>query len=241
MTWLSSGRVCGVLDESGNGNPDQPLIVGIAILEDLDGAEGELQRLVEKYRESYALEGTESFIEFTRNGFHATGDPLEIQIDMVNLLGRLRGYRVLMCFSDRSATPERSEEDRIVLLYRELIADAVRYFRKEEAHLLFESNSATLDRLFPRIVDRVQWAYELEEPDRERVRMSSEVRPKGDPLALSIIDYAMITFARWYNKGMPMTTSVAEYRNFRAIERNIAHIRFMDAGLSSTRSNRTFH
>ncbi len=160
---------------------------------------------------------------------------------MNQLVSQLSGCRILMSFSDRTVMPELSDEDRLIVLYRDLLSTAVRYFRKEKAELHFESNSKSLDKLFPRIVDRVSWIYAREAPERQRVEMTTVVDRKGELLALSVIDYAMITFSRWYSAGRPTDPQNALYRNYRAIERNIAFIGDLDHRRSSNRANRTFH
>lgn len=240
-SWLSPGTDFAVLDESGNGNQDQLLIVGLALLESLERTEEAVRDLYSEFADSYHLEGHQGLIQFVANGPHASEDPLEIQIAMNELVSQLPGCRILMSFSDRSAMPELSEEDRLIVLYRDLLSTAVRYFRREKAELHFESNSRSLDSLFPRIVERVAWRYAREAPDRHRVEVTTVIDRKGELLALSVIDYAMITFSRWYSAGQPMDPQNALYRNYRAIERNIAFVGDLDHRKSSNRANRTFH
>ncbi|MGC4767609.1 hypothetical protein ACLQ25_01300 [Micromonospora sp. DT44] len=65
------------MDESGNGNPSQPLIVGAVELgHDADDVEQRIRDLYKRLCAKSSFIGHPGFDEFRKNGFHSSTDPL---------------------------------------------------------------------------------------------------------------------------------------------------------------------
>ena len=114
------------MDESGNGNPDQPLIVGIAAFDaGLEDVEQSVRALFDKLSAKGYLRGFASFDEFADKGFHATQDTLEVSIPFYELIREAVGLKMYMAMTDRSAAPSEAETLTISKLYTALLADIV--------------------------------------------------------------------------------------------------------------------
>ena len=85
------------MDESGNGNPDQPLIVG-AVVADTNALdiEAEIRQLYRELSARRSLKGHPGFDKFRRNGFHASTDPPEVSQPFIELIQRSIGFKVFL-------------------------------------------------------------------------------------------------------------------------------------------------
>ena len=75
------------MDESGNGNTSQPLIVGAVELgDDADDVEEQVRDLYKRLCARSSLAGLPSFEKFRKNGFHSSTDPLDVSGPFLELI-----------------------------------------------------------------------------------------------------------------------------------------------------------
>ncbi|MBP5876891.1 hypothetical protein F3K37_21105 [Streptomyces sp. LBUM 1477] len=111
------------MDESGNGNPSQPLIVGAVELgDDADETEEKILDLYERLFARNSLAGFLSFEEFRKKGFHASNDPLEVSGPFLELI-RDTFFRAYIVVTDRTGVPGDTESKRIEFMYVKLLSD----------------------------------------------------------------------------------------------------------------------
>src|SRR5262245_13494331 len=119
------------MDESGNGNPLWPLIVGAAEVGD-DAAEVE-RRIRDLHRQLSArasLSGLPSFEEFRRNGFHGSADPVEISGPFLEMLQTI-SFRAYMVTSNRTSFAGKAEAEMLETMYETLLCDLLLRHRNE--------------------------------------------------------------------------------------------------------------
>jgi len=175
----------------------------------------------------------ESFQSFTKDGFHLSNDSMEISNRFVSFLAHAIGFNSFIYFSENSDV---SKNKTTLLLYRELIRTVLQKYRSRPLINLYFEQNPELDRYFSRLV-----AHSLKSVRRPKPEIQVLIRPKMDPPLLSVCDYTMLTFARWY-KGYyscePQSQSSTDFtwRNFNALRRSISSIRSLEHGTSSRRS-----
>src|SRR5580692_7029832 len=75
------------MDESGNGNDSQPLIVGAVELgDDADDVEEQVRALYKRLSARSNLAGMPGFEEFCKEGFHSATDPVEVSVPFLELI-----------------------------------------------------------------------------------------------------------------------------------------------------------
>ena len=75
------------MDESGNGNTSQPLIVGAVELgEDAEDIEQQVRDLYKRLCAKSSFVGHPGFEKFRKNGFHSSTDPLDVSGPFLELI-----------------------------------------------------------------------------------------------------------------------------------------------------------
>jgi hypothetical protein len=112
------------LDESGNGNLDQPLIVGaVACDAYADDPEEEIRALYRDLANRRSLVGLPSFTDFVENGFHASQNPIEIAGAFRETLQQKLHFKLYMIMTDRTSMSPMSERGQLKELYLKLVSD----------------------------------------------------------------------------------------------------------------------
>lgn len=229
-----------LMDESGNGNKDRPLIVGAACADrEFHDLENNVRSLYRQYEaQERRFGGTESFESFVKQGFHGGQMPLEIQLAFNEFLAGRLDFKIFMVVTNRDRMADLLEDRRIVLLYFILITDIIiRYRRHSAIHIQIEQN----DALKPHIAEIASKARERAARKSSlpiAASVQAEMVPKKEPLSLGIIDFYMLTTSKWLMKGAPRNRESAEYRNFVALESSISFLMSMEDGVLSNRSAR---
>lgn len=212
-----------LFDESTAG----PFIVGAAVMSNsFVPVENEInnlhQELIDKF---YYLDGRSNFDRFKRDGFHASNDPLEVQSRFTELLAGLAPVRIFILLTDGTRRSDLGPQATTVVLYRELIRTVFFASRAtQKVRLIFEQNDA-LDKSFLPIAKSagrgIQAHFDVE----------LYTGQKAKPHSLSIIDYAMHIFRRWYLAGMPVDERKSEFTQWRAIRSSVAVVRSLESGV----------
>ncbi|MFT3886584.1 MAG: hypothetical protein QM713_00225 [Arachnia sp.] len=229
-----------LMDESGNGNPDDLLLVGgVAVGPEIDSIEAEMQALYRRWAaQETRFDGLPSFAEFKRRGFHGTQMPLEVQVALVDFLASRLDFKVFMLASDRTRMPDLAEGPRLVLMYLVLLTDIIIRFRKHsQIALKIEEN----DQLRPHlatIVERALARARLKSAVPIGANVTIAMVPKNEPMATSIIDLYLLTASKWLQAGARRDGRDYAYRNFAALESSVSLLKSFETGVLSTRASR---
>ena len=226
------------MDESGNGNADQPLIVGaVELSEDADAVEKRIRDLHRILCAKSSLFGFESFEKFRENGFHSSTDPREVSGRFVELIGSLF-FRSYMVTTDRTRFPGRAEPELIELMYVKLLSDLSIKHRREAELLCYVEQSEDMRSIIRRLPDGVL---------KQSRKTIGKVTPlpdlnimmvtKRDYMSTAIIDYVMAAVSRWLKAGCNTSPSNYVYRSFREFEASISILYSLERGRISSRKD----
>lgn len=228
------------MDESGNGNADQPLIVGAVACDlEADALEARIEALYKRLVARTSFEGLESFQKFLADGFHATADPPEIKRIMFELIQEVVGLKVYATFTDRTSFKGSSDRKIITTLYADLVADTMIRYRHHPAIECYVEQNDDLKHL-PRDLP-------LQAEERAKVKLEREARfppvtvrmvAKKSLMSIALIDYVMFPISRWVRKRQKRDPSDLDYRAFREVEPTISFLRSVEAGAISSRKIR---
>ena len=220
------------MDESGNGNPDQPLIVG-AVVADADAGdiESDIRQLYRELSARRSLRGHEGFEKFRASGFHASTDPLEVSQPFLELIQRSAGFKVHMVFSREHSPGSRTEAQVISDIYETIIADnRIRYRDQAAMTVCIEENDALRPMLRNlstysayRAIVRLNAIVELPDIQIEMVK-------KGSVMSLAIADYAMLAASRWIKSDFTTDPASRAYRGFREIAPSVSLLYSLEDG-----------
>jgi hypothetical protein len=214
-------------------------MVGGAITPVFSELEEAVEKLYGVWSQSPQMEGLKSFEAFAKEGFHYSKNPREIQNSFVETMGRLNGYRAFVAFSNRARMSDISEIQRMKVLYGALLPDIISYVRTAQVCLLFEQNT-DLNSWFPSLVGKAVSRATHMSGNRTLPTVTYRVVEKQEHRLLALIDYTMAIVSNWVDSGYSRDPENFKYRQYRAIEANIAMIYDFDRGLRSTRAHRQF-
>lgn len=209
-----------VMDESGNGNDSQPLIVGAVELgDDADDVEQQVRVLYKRLSARSNLAGMPGFEEFRKKGFHSATDPVEISGPFLELVRSLI-FRAYMVVTNRTSVPGETELQRIEYMYAKLLSDLLIRYRNEESELLcyIEQNEGIgpiVDRLPNTATKRAYATLGRVTPLPE---LKIGVVAKTECMSTAIVDYVMSATTRWLQDERPADAKKWSYRGFREIE-----------------------
>ncbi len=225
------------MDESGNGNASQPLIVGVVELgEDADGIEKKIRDLHRDLSARRSLAGLPSFEKFRENGFHSSTDPLEVSGPFKDLMRRIF-FRTYMVTTNRVKFQNAAESELIELMYVKLLSDLSIRHRREAELLCFIEQSEEMKSILTRLPDSVaKQARKTAGQPIPLPRLNAQMVGKRDHMSTAIIDYVMAAVSRWLRENRTTSAESYAYRSFKEIEPSISLLySFEDGRISSRR------
>jgi hypothetical protein len=226
------------MDESGNGNTSQPLIVGAVELgEDADDIEGRIRDLHKRLSAKSSLAGLPSFEEFRKNGFHSSTDPLEVSGPFLELM-RTIFFRSYMVVTDRTGVPSDTESGAIESMYVKLLSDLSIRHRRESELLCYIEQSEGMAAIIRRLPGNVaRQAYKTIGKSTPLPQLKITMVAKSDYMSTAIIDYVMAAVSRWLQAGCTTKPKDWAYRAFREIEPSISMLYSFEHGRISSRKD----
>lgn len=227
-----------LMDESGNGNPDQPLIVGAVELgDDADIIEEKIRDLHERLSASRSLIGHPKFEDFRKHGFHSSSDPQDVSGPFLELV-RTFFYRTYMLVTDRTGVPGKTEADRVEFMYVKLLSDLSIRYRGEAAIYCFVEQSTGMGSIVERLPRAT--ADQTSRTLSKRATMPQLViaqAAKGDYMSMAIVDYVMAATSRWMRADFSTQPSQWPYRAFRDFEASMSVLYSFEKGRISSRKD----
>jgi hypothetical protein len=226
------------MDESGNGNISQPLIVGAVELGvDADDIEDKIRDLHKRLSAKSSLAGLPSFEEFRKNGFHSSTDPLEVSGPFLELM-RTIFFRSYMVATDRTGVPCDTESGMIESMYVKLLSDLSIRHRRESELLCYIEQSEGMAAIIRRLPDNVaRQAYKTIGKAIPLPQLKITMVAKSDYMSTAIIDYVMATVSRWLQASCTTKPKDWAYRAFRDIEPSISMLYSFEHGRISSRKD----
>ncbi|MEV5779911.1 hypothetical protein AB0L42_02665 [Streptomyces sp. NPDC052287] len=227
------------MDESGNGNASQPLIVGAVELgEDAEDIEERIRDLYKRLFARSSLTGFDSFEEFRKDGFHSSNDPTEISVPFRELM-RTTFFKAYMVVTDRTRVPGDTESERIEFMYVKLLSDLLIRHRHEPEFLCYIEQSEDMASIIRRLPDGiVRQAYKTTGKGASLPQPNITMVAKRDYMSTAIIDYVMADVSRWLQAGRTTNPKNYPYRAFREIEPSVSMLYSFEHGRISSRKDR---
>lgn len=226
------------MDESGNGNTSQPLIVGAVELgDDADDIEKRIQDLYRRLFARTNLVGLRGFEDFRKSGFHSSHDPLEVSGPFRELM-RVIFYRAYMVVTDRTRVPGDTESEQIEFMYVKLLSDLLMRHRDEPELLCYIEQSEGMGSIISRLPDSVvRRAYETIGKATSLPQLNITMVAKSDYMSTAIIDYVMADVSRWLQAGRTTSPRDWPYRAFREIEPSVSMLYSFEHGRIASRKD----
>jgi hypothetical protein len=226
-----------LMDESGNGNGSQPLIVGAVELgDDADDVEQLVRDLYKRLGTRRDLAGMPGFEEFREKGFHSATDPVEVSVPFLELIRSLI-FRAYMVVTDRTRVPGRTELQRIECMYVKLLSDLLIRYRNDESELIccIEQNQG-LGPIVDRLPDTAtKRAYATLGKVAQLPELKISIVTKTECMSAAIVDYVMSAVTRWIQDGSPADAGKRSTRGFRQIEPFISVLYSFEHGRLASR------
>jgi hypothetical protein len=225
------------MDESGNGHPTQPLIVGaVETDEDWEEIEGRIQELHRRLSARRSLHGLRSFEDFRRHGFHASTDPLEVSGPFLELMQDL-SFKAYILLTDRTdARAGETEIDKLAFMYESLLGDLlIRHRSKSELWCCIEQNDGIRQLVRDLPENAILRAHKKLGRRTPLPRLEVVMLAKTEAMSMAIVDYVMLAVSRWIRSGGSTNPADRPYRAFREIEPFISVLYSMEHGLISSR------
>jgi hypothetical protein len=224
-----NGTIHVALDESFS-----PLLcVGAAVSEtEFSTINRDIVSLYEETKQFSWLDDVTSFQKFVADGFHLSNDDQTITDRFMQFLGHSVGYSAYVFYTESDRL---GRQKATLWLYRELVRTILQKYRTRPLIKFYFEQNNELDTYFRGVVDLC-----MKSVRRPKPAVEVHIRPKMEPPLLSVCDYSMLTFARWYKgyANCPAATTSASHftwRNFNAIRRSYAVIRSSESGNLSQR------
>lgn len=226
------------MDESGNGNTAQPLIVGAVELGyDAGEVEEQVRELHKRLCSRSSFVGHPGFESFSKNGFHSSTDPLDVSGPFLELI-RTLFFRAYMVVTDRTGVPGNTEAGRIEFMYVKLLSDLLIRHRNEPELLCYIEQSEGMGSIIRRLpVSTTKRAYETLGKTAPLPQLEIEMVAKADYMSMGIVDYVMSAVTRWFKAGRTTNPEDWPYRAFREIEPFVSIIYSFEHGRISSRKD----
>lgn len=223
------------MDESGNGNPDLPLIVGaVELYDDADDVEENTRSLYRRLSAMSSLEGLPSFEEFCKHGFHYKNDPQEIKAPFLDLI-RTTSFRAYMVVTDRTGVSG-TESEQIEFMYVKLLSDLLMRHRKKAELLVYIEQSAEMKSIIQRLPrSATEQAHKTLGKAEPLPKLNIEMVTKTDYMSMAMVDYVMGTVAKWLRENRTTDPTKWQYRAFRELEPFVSVLYSFEHGLISNR------
>jgi hypothetical protein len=226
------------LDESGNGNAGQPLIVGAVACDGYTiDPEEQIQAFYRELKSRSSLVGLPSFEAFVKDGFHASENPPEVVGAFREMVLQELHFKLYMITTDRSCMAPLPEPEQIKEMYAKLITDIVLSARRRvSVHCIFEQNHELRDfiRDLPAIV--LQRASKNSAASLRIPPVTVQMKPKMDSMSIAVIDFAMLAVSKWIRSDRVLDPTKRDYRAFREVEPMISLLYSLESGVISSRS-----
>lgn len=220
------------MDESGNGNPDQPLVVGAVVVDaDAGDIEAEVAKLYRELAARRSLRGHPGFEKFRKSGFHASTDPPEVAQTFIELIQRTAGFKIHLIASKERTYRGLTETQLISEMYERIVADnLIRYRSQVSLTVCIEENDSlrAMIRKLPIFSTNHAIAKLGKFADLPAIKV--EVIRKGEIMSLAIVDYAMLAASRWMSSDFTTDPRNRAYRGFREIEPSISVFSTLEDG-----------
>ena len=208
------------IDESVFPDPACVIAGAVVLQNDRAAIDERIRSLYEELADLFFLEDERSFKKFLKQGFHATDDLQEVSAAFIKLISQYPGTKLFIEWSDHTSRPDLRNVELIALLDLRLVETILRKYRRvPHVRFTFEQNPE-LDRHFSAIVDagcrRTGYTGTT----------TIEVGGKMDPPALSVVDYALVTFGRTL-QDHPEQHQLRAWKAFRPL---VSSIRNLDRG-----------
>jgi hypothetical protein len=226
------------MDESGNGNSSQPLIVGAVELgDDADDVEKRIQDLHRRLSAKNSFVGHPGYEEFRKNGFHSSTDPLDVSGPFLELVQTFY-FRAYMFVTDRTSVPGHTEAAQIEFMYVKLLSDLLIRHRDRAELLCTIEQSDGMGSIIRRLPDSaIKRAHETLGEARRLPRLKIVIAAKADCMPIAIIDYVMSAVNRWITAGCTRDPKDYPYRAFREIEPFVSVLYSFEHGRISSRKD----
>ncbi|MFF4133730.1 hypothetical protein ACFY1B_19665 [Streptomyces mirabilis] len=226
------------MDESGNGNVSQPLIVGAVELgEDAGDVEQKIRDLHRSQSARSSLAGLPSFEEFRENGFHSSTDPREVSGPFLDFM-RTIFFRAYMVVTEQTRVPGKMEAELIEFMYVKLLSDLSIRHRHESELLCYIEQSEGMESIIRRLPDSVvRQAFKTTGKTVPLPQLTITMVAKRDHMSTAIIDYVMAAVSRWLQAGCTTNSKDWACRAFRDIEPFISMLYSFERGRISSRKD----
>lgn len=224
------------MDESGNGHPSQPLIVGAVELgEDADDIEKQVRDLYRSLCARRSFIGHRDYEKFRKNGFHSSEDPLDVSVPFLELI-RTLFFRAYMVVTDRTGVLGDTEAEQIEFMYVKLLSDLLLRHRRKSELLCYIEQSEGMSSIIRRLPESaVKRAYETLGKRTPLPELKIEIVAKADYMSMAIVDYVMAAVSRWIRAGCTTNPRDRDCRAFREIEPFISVLYSFEQGRISSR------
>ncbi|GAA4690853.1 hypothetical protein [Phytohabitans rumicis] len=225
------------MDESGNGQQSQPLIVGaVETGEDSEEIERRIQDLHRRVSARRSLSGLRSFDAFRKHGFHASTDPPEVSNLFLELMQDLSFKAYVLVTDGTSVLAGSTEIDRLKFMYTSLLGDLLIRHRAEPELLCYIEQNDGMKQLVRNLPDSAtRRAHEKLGRPTSLPRLNVVMVPKTEAMSMAIIDYVMIAVSRWIRSNYTTKPEDWSYRAFRIVEPFISILYSLERGLISSR------
>ena len=207
------------MDESGNGNASQALIVGAVELgDDADDVEEQVRSLHKRLCARNSFAGHPGFEDFCRYGFHNSTDPQDVSGPFRELI-RTLFFRTYMVVTDRTGVPGNTEAERIEFMYVKLLSDLLIRHRDESELVCYIEQSEGMRSVIRRLPSRAtRRAHETLGKAARLPQPKIDMVAKADYMSMAIVDYVMSAVTRWLKADCTTSPKEYPYRGFREIE-----------------------
>lgn len=226
------------MDESGNGNSSQPLIIGAVELgTDADDIERKIRDLHRRLTARSSLAGLPGFETFRGGGFHSSTDPLEVSGPFLELM-RAIFFKTYMVVTDRTRISGETEAEKIEFMYVKLLSDLSLRHRNEPELLCYIEQSEGMGSIINRLPASVaRHARQKTGKTLPLPRLNITMVAKSDYMSTAIIDYVMAAVSRWLQAGRTTKPKDWPYRAFREVEPSISMLYSFELGRISSRKD----
>lgn len=223
------------LDESGNGNPDDPLVIcGIAVEADLVS---EFESLIQAaYHRTLARPKFRNHADrerFKQTGFHRCEDLPEVGAEFVQLLSSTSIYKALLIGTDRSSLGLDDEVDQLVEMYVRLGGVLRRQFRQASRVDLVIERNQPLESRMTEIRDRVNDRRSAHGRHLPTVTLAQA--DKSPESVLAAADALALVAASWLKSNYSTNAEDFQYRSYVETEAAISWFCSLEHGVLSTR------
>jgi hypothetical protein len=224
------------MDESGNGNTAQPLIVGaVELSDDSENIEQEIRDLHKRLCSRGSFKGHPKFAEFQKHGFHSSVDPVDVSGPFLELI-RDFFFRIYMVMTDRTGIPGDTEAERIEFMYAKLLGDLLIRHRDLQRITCYIEQAEGMNLSIQRLPDlATSQACATMGRSIELPQLDITMIAKEDCMSTAIIDYAMAAASRWIQADYPTNPKDWPYRGFRTFEPYISVLYSFERGRISSR------